>query len=233
MEMEDVEGGAKTRILSFDVGLKNLAYAVLVIPEGGPEGWPRLERWGILDIATETVAKMKSPRGTKPVPAMSKNEAQTTALVEILDREFYDPFEDVRYDHVLIENQPSRKNPTMKSVQVAIHTYFATLRLYMGAVGQVHLISASQKLASASGASGASGASSKEDVKSAGASYRARKAQSVELCRRCLREDLKDEVALAQLDAARKKDDLCDAFLQAMAFLKKGAPPPLNPPVKG
>jgi len=211
---------AATRILSFDVGLRHLAYAVLSVSDaaegvgGAPGRQLALDRWGVLDIAAAAEEERRRSRGT---PA---SDALTTALVTVLDREFYDPGA-VSYDHVLIENQPSRKNPSMKAIQVAIHTYFATLRLYAGCVGQVRLVSATQKLLPMATAASAapSPSAAPPAVLLAGAAYRERKARSIEMCRRFLAEDLRDEAASAQLAAARKKDDLCDALLQAVWFV--------------
>jgi len=137
------------RVLSFDIGLRNLAFAELDVTDatatrvgaGGRQGI-RLRRWGLLNL---------NPRGKKSCSP----EEVLSELVAALDRTFvsHDEASDAssappHYDVLLIENQPSRKNPTMKSIQVAVHTFFATLRQYAapGAADQVRLVSASQKL---------------------------------------------------------------------------------------
>lgn len=204
-----------TRVLSFDVGVRHLAYAVLVLDaeaeasaEADAEATSpvvRLERWDVVDV-TGGAKKLGGP------------EAMTTAIVETLDREFYDPGGKAgHYDAVLIENQPSRKNPSMKAVQVAIHTYFATLRMYVGCVGSIHLVSATRKLLNLP--------PPPTDPAplmptSASASYRDRKAMSVVLGRRAL-EEMGDQAALVRLAGAKKKDDLCDALLQGIWFVRK------------
>ena len=183
------------RVLSFDVGLRHLAYAILLVDDGEP----RLERWGVIDV-------MEGLEGNK------SRDAITNAIVATLDREFYTV--DPQYDDVLIENQPARKNPEMKSIQTAIHTYFATLRMYIGCVGQIHLVSARRKLQG-------------EDA-SKKASYRERKALSVELGKKALVEmggDVAD-AAIEQLNRTKKKDDLCDALLQGLEWIKPPPPPP-------
>jgi hypothetical protein len=213
------------RLLSFDVGLRHLAYVDLTTVDppdvsatsatsatSEPVELVRsIERWGVLDVAA---AAARNGNGSK-VPAA---EAMTAALIEVLDNEFYDPAA-AHYDVVLVENQPSRKNPAMKSVQVAILAYFATLRLHTGCVGEVRLMSASRKLADAP-APAADGAASAAGEPSAGAAYRARKALSIARCRSFLVDRLHDARALAILDAAKKKDDLADALLQALAYLE-------------
>ncbi len=208
------------RVLSFDVGLRHLAYADVV--QAGADGSLSLERWGVIDVTG----------GARMAP-----DALTTALVEALDADFYDPGS-VHYDHVLIENQPSRKNPAMKAVQVAIHAYFATLRLHTGCVGVVRPVSASQKLGVALSAElGLQPPVAQEpaqQVKTAGAAYRERKARSVELCRLVIASVLSPAsaaVAEETLRAAKKKDDLSDALLQAVWFLRCSRPKALSTPI--
>ena len=197
------------RILSFDVGLRHLAYAELLLTDAG-DAVRSIERWGVIDVLAADTGKKPKKLGA---------EAQSAALIEALDEAFYDPAK-LHYDVVLVENQPSRKNPAMKSVQVAILAYFATIRLHAGCVGEVRLISASRKLQQDDdpARSGVDASASK----SAGAAYRARKAQSIAMCRSYLVDTLGDVRALAILDAAKKKDDLADALMQALAFLKGG-----------
>ena len=130
------------RILSFDIGMRNLAFAELGIgqDEASPDA-VRLRRWGLINL---------NPAGKKTV---SPDEV-ITALVTALDRAFVADDPSARYDYVLVENQPSRKNPSMKSIQVALHAYFATLRLYSASVDHVRLVGATQKLLCARGCVG-------------------------------------------------------------------------------
>lgn len=260
------------RILSFDVGLRHLAYAVVVVDEetegggttadgvGGsaapavPTGPAdpvvptapatpttpatpatpavRLERWGVIDVAEHAPGGSSSGVPKKKGPSAA--EDTIVAIVAALDAEFYDPGR-VRYDFVLVENQPTLKNPTMKSVQVAIHTYFVTMGAYAGCVGAVRLVSATRKLvgqppvqkpsAPTDQPEGVSKAKKDRDA------YKARKAQSIELCRAFLRDAITSSEGtggadpssaarrhLAMLEKAKKKDDLADALLQAVWF---------------
>lgn len=186
------------RVLSFDVGLRHLAYAILSVDESNDEKKVGIERWGVVDVMGILGVEEKS------------RDALTSAIVHTLDREFYDlgPDLEPQYDYVLIENQPARKNFDMKNVQTAIHTYFATLRMYVGCVGEIHLVSAKRKL------------QGEDDTKKA--SYRDRKALSVELGKKALMDMGGDaaEAALAQLARTKKKDDMCDALLQGLEWLK-------------
>jgi hypothetical protein len=236
------------RILSFDVGLRHLAYAVVVADEETEDGVDpvvplapvtpatpavRLERWGVIDVA-EHAPGGSSSSGVPKKKGPSAAEDTIVAIVAALDAEFYDPGR-VRYDFVLVENQPTLKNPTMKSVQVAIHTYFVTMGAYAGCVGAVRLVSATRKLvgqppvqkpsAPTDQPEGVSKAKKDRDA------YKARKAQSIELCRAFLRDAITSSEGtggadpssaarrhLAMLEKAKKKDDLADALLQAVWF---------------
>ena len=213
------------RLLSFDVGLKHLAYADVSY---GVDGRVRaIERWGVIDVTAALPCPGKKKQGA---------EALIAALIESLDVAFYDPVR-VHYDAVLVENQPSRKNPAMKSVQVAIVSYFSTVRLHCGCVDEIRLISAIRKLqgtpptgtATKTVAATATPAATTSTTSTASAEYRQRKALSVSSCRRALVDDdgilrhaAGSDAALKTLDAAKKKDDLADAMLQALAYLRDG-----------
>jgi hypothetical protein len=219
----------RRRLLSFDVGLKHLAYADLSYDHSdgaslGRRAVRAIERWGVIDVTTYLPPPASSSTGKSKKAAVVKAEALTTALIEALDASFYDPGH-VHYDVVLVENQPSRKNPAMKAVQVAILAYFATVRLHTGCVDEVRLISACRKLAEEDGSASPESTDDKKDAPPP-MDYRRRKALSVELCRRaltdadgCLHDAEGATAALAKLAATKKKDDLADAMLQALAYL--------------
>lgn len=219
------------RFLSFDVGVRNLAFAELAVDRVGLDGAlpppppPRLVRWGLINL---------NPSGRKTVTP----DDVLSELVAALDREFVAPDPSAVWDYVLIENQPSRKNPTMKTIQVAIHTFFATVRMYSASVDHVRLIGATRKL---------SGACTDGD---ADATYRDRKKMSVKMVEgyipqlaqkntrpekeerapandepevRAVVECTGDELraVLGVYREAKKRDDLCDALLQALAFVRR------------
>jgi hypothetical protein len=201
------------RLVSFDVGLKNLAYVVLTTAAAGSGAVEAIERWGVIDVTAALPSKASSGSQSKRPP---KAEALTAAIVASLDAEFFDDPSSIRYDAVLVENQPSRKNPAMKAVQVAIVAFFATMRLHCPtSVGDIRLIGATRKL-------------QQEDTGTGGGptDYRQRKAMSVAACRKLLAADgaladvVGSEAALKTLEAAKKKDDLADAMLQALAYLR-------------
>ena len=126
------------KVLSIDVGLRNLAscfleVASLPLPQ---EGFPasarshvRILDWGVVDATAG---------GGRP----SVDEACDgvyARLDELLDAHGMP-------DVVLIENQPCMRNPIMKSVQVMIYSYYRMLTRTSGADIRVHFVNASLKL---------------------------------------------------------------------------------------
>jgi hypothetical protein len=183
------------RCLSFDVGVRHLAYADVTVL--GRDGYA-INRWGVLDVT-----------GGEALTA----DELAAAIVRELDGAFFDP-SGAHYDHVLIENQPSLKNPRMKAVQTAVQTYFACIRFYAGCVGAIRLVSATRKgtlrhappfPAAVEGAT-------------AGEKYRARKARAVVTARHYVTCVSPDARAAGILEASKKKDDLADSLLQAVWF---------------
>ena len=88
------------RVLSFDVGIKNLAFCDVQFCDDAT----RVVGSGVVDVSAKTVA----------------------LLIEHVVDALRDRFSDSDYDTVLVENQPAFKNPRVKTVQTAVHTWFAT-----------------------------------------------------------------------------------------------------------
>lgn len=188
------------KILSFDVGIKHLAYAeVTLVPSVNKLS---IDEWKVVET-----------------PSNSSDAIEN--VIDALDAEFYDRCAsgNVRFDLVLIENQPALRNPIMKGVQSAIHAYFVMLKKYLGGVDRLHAVSASSKLKIDTTA--------RKDL-----SYKNRKEFSINTCQRYIEGDAildraqKPRLAIerntdmiARFHASRKKDDLSDAMLQAVWFV--------------
>jgi hypothetical protein len=136
------------KILSFDVGIKNLSFCLL--------NDERIEDWGILNICTDEICEHRNAktdvRCDKSVKFVSTGKSSSIKLCsahkklkQYSSRKFKgqpkkknamldqgknmidivtqkDNFLDV--DLVVIENQPALKNPTMKSIQMILYSFF-------------------------------------------------------------------------------------------------------------
>lgn len=115
-----------SRILSIDVGIKNLSYC-------------------FFNVDTEVVHVVD----WKNIAVTDKNckkinvEEITECILETLMSQFDSEF---NANVVLIENQPMLKNGVMKTVAVVIYTYFNMLKIQFGNIQQVKFISATNKL---------------------------------------------------------------------------------------
>jgi hypothetical protein len=114
------------KILSIDVGIKNLSYCYIHTNEGKTQ----LVEWNNICVTEANCKKIKL-------------EDLTEAMLDKLTEYFGDNRE---IDVVLIENQPMLKNGMMKTMSVVIYTFFNMMKLQYGNVKQVRFISATNKL---------------------------------------------------------------------------------------
>lgn len=103
---------------------------------------------------------------------------------------------------VVIENQPCMKNPTMKSVQMMLFSYFL-----MKNVENIQLISARNKLKVYKG---------EEMTSTKKTGYAKTKDLGIKYCEEMIKDDAEN---LKYLKTHKKKDDLCDAYLQGAFYL--------------
>ena len=206
-------------VLSFDVGIKNLGACHLALSDRGAVS---ISDWRVLDIGP-------GADGDLVKSCIVAMDAAFGGLAE------------AAVDLVAIENQPGLVNPKMKSVQAVIHAFFAMRRPGTPVV----YVAASGKIKTARAVTGAEAPPRAKRGKAAegGApppkrtSYRDGKKVVIEAAEVLLRAWGLD-ADLAAMRAHRKKDDLCDAFLQGVGALGgrlvlpqpdgAGAPPALN-----
>ena len=139
-------------------------------------------------------------------PKKKKIKIQELGKNLILELDKFPDF--LNIDYVLIENQPVLKNPTMKSVQMILYSYFLINGIIKNTIKEIKFISARNKLKVYDGPL--------IEVKIKG-KYARRKRLSIEYCRHMINND---ENNLQFFNGHKKKDDLADSYLQAIWFLK-------------
>jgi len=183
------------KILSFDIGIKNLAYCCL-------DNNATVFLWDRVDIGVD-----------------HKNiQVLVGAMIDMIDDVLYSKLSkfDLENEHIifLIENQPVLKNPVMKNLQIIIATY-ATLLGKKGVVGKVdvHFVSASSKIKLIEAETG---------TKIPAKSYSANKKASVDHTRTLV--ERSDNHYMKRVFAeTKKKDDISDVYLQARWWMKNNA----------
>ena len=194
-----------TTVLSFDIGVKNLAYCLCEVQEQSL----KLVEWNVI---------------TLDLPKKSGIDILSQEIINVLHELFINP--GLNIDFVLIENQPALKNPIMKTVQIMLHTFFmmnlkSAYTKYDGLIGNVLNVSALSK----NGIHKFITPDKKTDVilevESQPKSYTKNKKLSI-LYTELLLKDSSNIVmydgALHHMRSHKKKDDLCDAFLQLLTY---------------
>lgn len=190
-------------IVSFDVGIKNLAYCVL--RTGHTENRTEILLWNILSL--QSLDEVKRP----------SNEELTLRLYERIDELVENLLVRHQVDHidyVLIENQPSRLNGCMKTIQMALYNYFMLRRHWEGCVSAVQLVHASVKLHN----HGEFADNLRKNSPDYANKYRLNKWLAVHICKHYISHD---QYIQEYFEHHKKCDDLADSFLQAIAWCRK------------
>ena len=217
------------KYLSFDVGIKNLAFCSL-------NDNKQILDWGIINLdknpkcqcglqkecqksATFIVTcdngetKYSCTTHNKKYKKKKKINADRDIfnLSKILINELNLKVDFLNHDVICIENQPALKNPVMKTVQMILYSYF----MIEGAtkdklVEQVHMINARNKLKVYKGPP----VECKYKEK-----YKRNKYLSVEYTKLMILDEEKKFIDL--FNESKKKDDLADAYLQGIYFIEK------------
>ena len=217
--------------LSFDVGIKNLAYCI-VTPEKKIKEWSiiNLNKGPICEVnlrkkcnnsATYNVIgekiefcctshkkkfkKVKKIRTVNELFQLSQNCLTELKKIDIST---------VKY--VLIENQPALKNPSMKSIQMIIYTFFILEGVMNSnsSVQEVYMVNARNKLKVYKGPFII--CPYNDDKKN---KYKKNKFLSVKYTENMIQED--EEKFQELFHESKKKDDLADAYLQGIFWINK------------
>jgi hypothetical protein len=200
--------------ISFDIGIKNLALCILKKTATSIH----ILDWRIISLAD----KKKDIKGIDDI-----SERIYMELDNIIGELKEKGIEEI--DYVLIENQPSNLNGIMKTIQYIIYCYFSLLKYWDKIIDNVVLVNASLKTKTHDykpdiqikmDAATAAVAATQKTKNSKGFrqdKYKMNKQTSIEICKNYI----KDDVALCEIfDNNKKKDDLCDACLQAVAYIR-------------
>lgn len=121
------------KLVSWDVGIYNLSYCILEKNEAGDI---QILDWDIVNLVDN--AEMKK---------------DVNLLFENIPRKLQEKPQLLGVDYVVIENQPSLKNPKMKSIQMILYSYFLILGKIVGTenpgasfIQNIDFCSASNKL---------------------------------------------------------------------------------------
>jgi len=196
-------------ILSFDIGIKNLAYCLF---EYNNVNDFDIFEWNIIDIRD---GKVKSTL-----------YEQSDFLLKSLDN----LFSLKSIDYVLIENQPVLKNPTMKTIQIIIYTYFRNLKINCEKkITDIVLVNANNKgkfvemLSSSTEIGLHFIIPSSEDIPNR---YKRTKQISIIATQKLLDKQLVRSMhtyrdCVKFFEECKKKDDLSDTLLQGLYFCNK------------
>ena len=179
-----------------------------------------LRRRGLLLLSEDlTATALKRAIAQRLLKAHKPRAASTIPLQEVaaaLDTRFREFRSDDNYDLVVIENQIGPQAIRMKAIQ-AMLTQLIVSSASTCSWEQIVYISAKEKLKGAAG------------LNSKGRDYGGRKELAVAICRATLASDSSSRIWLETFESHPKKDDLADAYLQAVAAARdRGYTPPVG-----
>lgn len=186
--------------ISFDIGVKNLAYCIL----RNENDVISIIDWGIICL----FESKKQIKGVEKISNILFCELDN--LVGKLET-----INITKIDYVIIENQPSNLNGIMKTIQYLIFSYFSLLKHWDRKIEDVILINPSLKLQNHT----YEPSSKQIDKKlSRAEKYKYNKLDSIEICQYYINND---SILKSFFNAHKKKDDLADTCLQTISYIRK------------
>ena len=217
-----------TDYLSFDVGIKNLAYCVLCKDK-------KIKDWGIINLNENPCCDVKLKKKcdkqstyevkgdpnvkycctahSKKFPKKKKlNTNHDLLKISQLCVSKLRELDIKEVGSVLIENQPALKNPVMKSIQMMIYTFFVMdgVMSESSKIEKIHMVNARNKLKVYKGP--------KIECNKKG-KYAQNKYLSVEYTKEMIKDE--EECFQELFKESKKKDDLADAYLQGIYWIEK------------
>ena len=214
--------------LSFDVGIKNLAYCCLTEDK-------QIKQWGIINMNDDPICQVHL---RKPCEKQATYKVKDDSKVQYCCTAHHKKFKKTKklntshdlqkisqvciqnlrkldlsnVKHVLIENQPALKNPVMKSIQMIIYTFFIIEGVMneSSSIQNISMVNARNKLKVYKG--------EKIECNKKG-KYAQNKFLSIEYTKKMI--DNEDEKLKELFHGSKKKDDLADAYLQGIYWIEK------------
>lgn len=195
-------------ILSFDIGIKNLAYCLMYKDNTiDNNNNIKIINWDIIQLIEDDV-KCKG--------------VSLDAITNVLYNKLQEIFLDYDITEVLLENQPVLKNPVMKSIQIILYSFFQYEKVLMGRdINLIKFINASNKLKLGKNLSEINNS---EDIVKIKSKYTKNKKLAIIYTNHFLQERLIEEDYIKYneiFNKHKKKDDLADAFLQGLYYIEK------------
>ena len=217
--------------LSFDVGIKNLAYCHLSSNK-------LIKGWGIINLDKNPICDVnlrkkcmrqssykvngvdnieyccsnhsKRFKSKKKLDTKNMLETSQTCISELLKLDLKD------IGVVLIENQPALKNPIMKSIQMIIYTFFIMNGVMNddSTIKEVNMVNARNKLKVYKGPCIVCPYSNDKKDR-----YKKNKYLSIEYTKQMINVD--EDIYKELFEGSKKKDDLADAYLQGIYWIDK------------
>ena len=216
------------RYLSFDVGIKNLAYCKIT-EDRVIEDWgiinlnenpqcdvhlnKRCEKQSTYEVKNNEKIKYSCTVHSKKFPKKKKiNTNHNLMKISQLAVGKLRELDLNGITHVLIENQPALKNPVMKSIQMIIYTFFVMdgVMTEDSSIETIHMVNARNKLKVYKGPPIEC---NKKDK------YAQNKFLSVEYTKEMIKGE--EDKFIKLFDESKKKDDLADAYLQGIYWIEK------------
>jgi hypothetical protein len=215
------------KVLSWDVGIYNLSYCILEQNDENKEDIKIID-WDIVNLVDNEEMKKNRP-----------------LLFENIPKKLYEKPQLLNVDLVVIENQPSLKNPQMKSIQMILYSYFLILGKVIGNgdnttgyIQKIDFCSASNKLKVYNGPvivleekSSRRKKKVEEDIvqnieikepekvkKASSVKYADKKRLAIEHAKYFLKDNNIDYIDF--FNNHKKNDDLADSFLQGLYYIK-------------
>lgn len=219
------------KLLSFDIGIKNLAFCVLE----KKEECITIVDWGILNVSIDSVCHHCNLKNNNQCDKSAKYKCGELLLCsahyklkQYSDKKFtkipkhkdhmlhqgkqivktlQDNPHFLQVDKVVIENQPALKNPTMKTIQMMVYSYFLIngITNSESTIEDIQMINARNKLKAYTGPIIPC------DIKD---KYKRTKYLGIQYCLAMIIDQTDQWINL--FTTSKKKDDLSDAYLQGV-----------------